>query len=178
MSDELFQLPPDSRAVFSEDRVYRYELWRRWGGGDVVVFIGLNPSTADESMNDPTIRRCIGFAKDWGYGGLCMLNLFAFRATDPAVMKAADDPVGPQNDETLMRIAGAFRTTGEHPLVIAAWGVHGEHDARARKVMEWLPNLSCLGLTKDGHPKHPLYLKRDVKPVLLGPLLEERGNHL
>lgn len=145
-------------ARFSPDRQYRYELWRRWGAGEYCLFVGLNPSTADETKDDPTIRRCINFAKAWGYGALCMANLFAYRATDPADMKREPEPNGPENDDTLKRLAAGAG------VVIAAWGVHGTHHGRNAEVMAMLPNLDCLGVTKDGHPKHPLYLPKTVKP--------------
>lgn len=147
-------------AVFSPDRTYRYELWRRWGvGRDYCCFIGLNPSTADEIQDDPTIRRCIGFAKELGYGSLCMLNLFAFRSRFPDVMKMQPDPVGPDNDATIQLLA---HNAG---IVVAAWGVHGTHIGRAGQVLQMIPNLHCLGTTKQGHPKHPLYLPKYTKPV-------------
>lgn len=156
---ELF--PELSNAVFSADRRYRYQLWRRWAeGGEYCCFIGLNPSTADENTDDPTIRRCIGFAKAWGYNALCMLNLFAFRATDPDIMKSEPEPVGEENDATLKRF-----TTGAG-IVIAAWGVHGTHRERAGEVVAKFPNLHCLGTTKDGQPRHPLYLPKTTEPSL------------
>lgn len=150
-----------SSAVFSPCRTYRYQLWRKWGGSNYAMFIGLNPSTADETLDDPTIRRCIRFAQDWGYGALCMTNIFAFRATDPKVMRAHPSPIGTDNDGHLLRLAS------EAGVVIAAWGVHGDHMSRGQAVrhMLWSDNMCHLGLTKDGHPKHPLYLKADLKPV-------------
>lgn len=152
-------------ADFSPDRVYRYTLWRRWGGEankTYVQFIGLNPSTADETQDDPTVRRCIAFAQKWGYGGMCMTNLFAFRATDPNVMKKADDPIGAENDNWLTWIAhGAGKT-------IACWGVHGTHNNRASAIKLMLPELYCLGLTKEGQPRHPLYLKKETDPMPYG----------
>ena len=162
MSDYVAGAPLSS-AVFSPCRTYRYLLWRWWEiPRGYVMFVGLNPSTADESIDDPTIRRCIGFAKAWGYGGLCMANLFAFRATQPAAMKAAHDPVGPDNDH-------ALRESAERAgLLVAAWGVHGAHQDRAAAVMAMLPGIHCLRLTKDGHPGHPLYLPRGLKPVVMG----------
>jgi len=125
------------------------------------MFIGLNPSTADETLDDPTVRRCIGFADDWGYDALCMTNIFAFRATDPKVMKAAKDPVGPGNNEALLNLAASSG------IIIAAWGVHGDHMARGELVECMLNNLMCLGKTKHGFPKHPLYLKRTTTPIAL-----------
>jgi hypothetical protein len=152
----------ESAAVLSPCRRYRYELWRRWAPGPYAMFIGLNPSTADETADDPTIRRCINFAKVWGYSALCMTNLFAFRATKPEVMKAEEFPIGGhENDLTLRSLA---ESAG---VVIAAWGVHGAHLDRAADVVKMIPNLQCLGLTRDGHPRHPLYLKADSLPVSL-----------
>ncbi len=148
-------------ARFSDCRRYRYTLWRTWSGNPgYVMFVGLNPSTADEVRDDPTVRRCIGFAKSWGFGAMCMTNLFAFRATKPEAMKAAKDPVGPENDRHLRRVAR------KASLVVAAWGVHGTYLGREAVVRGKLPRLHCLGLTRDGLPKHPLYLPRGLKPAL------------
>lgn len=146
-------------AVFSACRRYRYALWRRWGPGPYCMFVGLNPSTADELLDDPTIRRCIGFARSWGYDALCMTNLFAFRATDPAVMKAADEPVGPDNDMHLKSLAGGAG------VVVAAWGVHGTFMGRHLVAREQLSGLHFLRLTRDGYPGHPLYLPADLAPT-------------
>ena len=148
-------------ATLSSCRTYRYDLWRRWGAptAGYAMFVGLNPSTADEVEDDPTIRRCIGFARDWGYGALCMTNLFAFRATDPQVMKASSDPVGPLNDSTLLELSKRAS------VVIAAWGTHGAFLERGRNVCEFLPQLQCLKKTKHGFPSHPLYLKKSLRPI-------------
>lgn len=123
------------------------------------MFIGLNPSTADETINDATIRRCIAFAKGWGYDGLCMTNLFAFRAMDPAEMLAQADPIGGENDSYLSTLAA------KAGVVVAAWGVLGGHLDRDQSVRTMLPALHCLSLTKDGHPAHPLYLPAQLKPI-------------
>lgn len=149
-----------SSAVFSPCRKYRYELWRHWQQPEpsYVMFIGLNPSTADETTDDPTIRRCIQFAKDWGYASLCMTNLFAYRATQPKDMKAVDDPVGPENDSTLKRLAEGAG------IIVAAWGTHGTHRNRDYDVKKSMAHLSYLRLTKDGHPSHPLYLPASLVP--------------
>lgn len=153
--------------MFSPCRRYRYELWRRWEDGPYCMFIGLNPSTADETIDDPTVRRCIAYAKRWGYSALCMTNIFAWRDTDPKAMKLAEEPVGPQNDETLLRIyAGAG-------IVIAAWGAHGRHLGRDKAVVEMFPSLHCLSQTLSGAPGHPLYLRSDLVPVRYRP--EEEG---
>lgn len=146
-------------ADLSPCRTYRYALWRRWGPGHYAMFIGLNPSTADEANDDPTIRRCIGFARSWGYDGLCMANLFSFRATHPADMKKAADPVGRDNDKA---IATFSRGAG---IVVAAWGAHGTYRRRDYYVRLLVPDLHYLRLTKDGHPGHPLYLPASLRPV-------------
>lgn len=148
----------DQGALLSPCRKYRYTLWRIWSEVEpVVAFIGLNPSTADESVDDPTIRRCIGFAKSWNFGGLVMLNLFAFRSTDPFALQFENDPVGPDNDGHLCQQSEMCVET------IAAWGVHGMLNGRAKQVVEMIPTLQCLGRTKGGHPKHPLYLKASTQ---------------
>lgn len=145
---------------FSPDRLHRYTLWREWigGAGGYVQFIGLNPSTADDAKDDPTIRRCIGFAKSWGFSGLCMTNLFAFRATQPADMKTAADPIGPENDRLILECAA------DAGIVIAAWGAHGTYLQRDVAVRKLVPKLHYLRLTAAGQPGHPLYL-----PALLCP---------
>ena len=148
-------------AVLSPCRVFRYELWRRWSDAPACVFVGLNPSTADETNDDPTIRKCVGYAKRWGYGSLCMVNLFAFRATLPKDMLAAADPVGPENDDTLKRLAH------DAGIIIAAWGNDGGHLGRDKAVMAMLPALHALKQNKDGSPAHPLYLRGDVMPYPL-----------
>jgi hypothetical protein len=151
-------------AVFSHCRRYRYSLWRIWSGllstgKGYALFVGLNPSTADETFDDPTIRRCVGFARSWGYDGLCMANLFAFRATDPAEMLSQADPVGEENDRYLVECAAGAG------VVVTAWGVCGVHRGRDLEVRALLPDLHYLKLTKDGHPSHPLYLPGNLRPV-------------
>ncbi len=149
-------------AKLSDCRQYRYALWRTWDQSKpCVMFIGLNPSTADETTDDPTLTRCINYAKSWGYGGVCMANLFAFRATEPAVMKATLDPVGVENDRWLVTLA---ENSG---IVIAAWGNDGSFLNRAQHVTSLLPNLYCLKMNKSGEPAHPLYQKARLKPVSL-----------
>ena len=149
------------KTILSPCRTYRYTLWRDFGGlvGDgYAMFIGLNPSTADEVKNDPTIERCISFAKSWGFGSLCMTNLFAFRATRPVDMIAAADPVGPDNDAHLINLASGAG------IVVAAWGTNGTHLGRDSAVRALVPNLHYLRKTQDGHPGHPLYLPSGLVP--------------
>lgn len=148
-----------SSAVFSEDRVYRYVLWRIWDGKKPIVnFIGLNPSTADETKDDPTMRRCIGFAKSWGYGGFYMTNLFGYKATKPEDLRKASDPVGIDNNKWLLEIEEKVEK------VIFAWGVNGAYLNRDKQVLALIKKGHYLELSKAGYPKHPLYLKGDLKP--------------
>ena len=155
-------------ASFSEDRIYRYTLERIWDPRKPYCqFVGLNCSTADETLDDPTVRRCIRFARDWEYGGLLMTNLFAFRATDPNVMKAHYSSLTPEERrEQIEENFGHIRRVAEGAaLVVCAWGVHGAFDdagALLRKTM--IDPVHHLGLTKEGHPRHPLYLRADQKP--------------
>lgn len=147
-------------AIFSDCRQYRFALWRTWNEQKpYAMIIGLNPSTADESKNDPTITRCINFAQAWGYGGLCMVNLFAYRATVPAVMMAAKEPVGADNDQWLSRLAS------DAGIVVAAWGNDGRFLDRSAQVKDLLSDLHCLKMNKSGEPAHPLYLKAELKPL-------------
>lgn len=149
------------KTVFSGDRVYRYTLWRSWGDPNCpfAMFVGLNPSTADETHDDPTVRRCIRFAKDWAYGAMCMTNIFAFRATYPKDVRIEGNPIGPNNDQWLIKCASRAR------IVIACWGTHGSYLNRGRSVLRILPPMSCLGITKEGYPRHPLYIRASMKPV-------------
>lgn len=146
-------------ASFSRCRRYRYALWRHWDEDlPSVMFLALNPSTADHRRDDPTIRRCIGYARDWGFGSLCVTNLFAWRATRPEDLKAAPDPVGPRNDDWLRRLSGQVE------LVVAGWGNHGTFMGRAAEVREKVPLLHYLRLNSSGEPAHPLYLPKCLKP--------------
>src|SRR5262249_29840293 len=139
------------QTVFSACRSYRYVLWREWDklNPEYAMFIGLNPSTADEVEDDPTIRRCVGYAKRWGYGALCMTNLFAYRATDRELMNRQPTPVGADNDRWLVECAR------DAAVVVAAWGADGGHLQRDRAVIRLLGrNLMCLSKTKKGRPGH------------------------
>jgi len=159
--------PPLGSALISNCGQYRYFLSRIWGDQDclnVVTFVGLNPSKADASFDDPTLRRCMNFAKSWGYSGLWMVNLFAFRATEPKEMMCANDPIGPDNEKHLAEAILGAR------LVVAAWGVGGGFKGRDQEVLERYGKggrFSCLGLTKGGKPRHPLYLKKTSIPFTM-----------
>lgn len=155
-----------STALYSDCLRYRYRLTRHWGSGGTLAFIMLNPSTADEKRNDPTIARCENRARDLGFGGVDIVNLFALRATRPQDLKASDAPEGPENPATL-RKAGS-----EAAKVIAAWGVHGTFAGQDERVRAWLSDVPffALGVTKDGHPRHPLYVPRAAKLVPWTPL--------
>ncbi len=151
-----------SEACFNSARTHRYYLQRSWDfDRPAMAFVCLNPSTADEYTNDPTVTRCINFANGWGYGTFYMLNLFAFRATDPKDMKAAADPVGKLNDSWIKGI------TDECHLTVAAWGNHGAYLGRDKEVRKLFNNLYCLKITKSNQPYHPLYLRADLQPFLL-----------
>ena len=146
-------------AVISPCQRYRYSLTRQWNADlPNLMFIGLNPSTADATNDDPTLRRCIGFAKSWGFGGVIMANLFAYRATKPTDMKAASDPIGADNDQWLQTLAD------QSQLIVAAWGNHGSFLARSTTVRQLISDLHYLSLNASGEPKHPLYIKANAQP--------------
>lgn len=144
-------------AIFSRDRTHRYLLWRTWDGpGRLVLFVGLNPSVADERTDDPTIRRCIGFARREGGSGVMVANLFSYCATDPADLKKATSPVGRANDRWLLASKALANTT------VVCWGNHGRHRQRSSEVLPRLGQVHCFGKTGLGEPKHPLYLRADA----------------
>ncbi len=146
----------NNSAVFSLDRKYRYALWRIWDEKKpLIMFIGLNPSTANEDSDDPTIRRVKKFASDWGYGGVYMTNLFAFVTAYPEELKKCKDPLG-SNDEWLEKISKKCKK------IIFAWGNFKEAEQRGKQVSEKFPNALCLARNKNGSPKHPLYIKADT----------------
>jgi hypothetical protein len=177
----------ESGAEISPCGKYRYRLWREWRGthnpsnwwwydgydgegkrlGEPksCLFIMLNPSTADGERDDPTIRRCVGFAKAWNFERLEVVNLFAYRATQPAELfalnSATDDPVGRENSEV---IEDAAQRAG---MIICAWGAHGGYLGQDETVLGWLENAKpyALGLTAQGHPRHPLYLPSKAVPA-------------
>ena len=158
-----------SIAIYSDCENYRYALTRVWDAGKPrVLFVMLNPSTATEVQNDPTVERCERRARALGFGAFRVTNIFAWRATDPKVMRAQADPVGPQNDQ-MIRESVAW-ATGEGDQIICAWGAHGAHLDRGAAVERLLRatgrDLHQLGLTKAGAPKHPLYIAYDRQPEL------------
>lgn len=155
-----------SGALMSECGKYRYKLWRWWAPGPGVTWVMLNPSTADADVDDPTIRRCIGFAKLWGAGRIDVVNLFALRATDPEQLKTVTDRIGPQNDHVLS-------TKFDNEIVVAAWGTKGSWWGRSGEVLPMLQRnhtVFYLGLTANGEPAHPLYLPADAPLHCLGVL--------
>lgn len=155
-------------AYISADGLYRYDLLREWeveGPDPQICWVMLNPSTADATQDDPTIRRCVGFSKAWGFGSLIVVNLFALRSTDPKALLSSDvSPIGPENDACIER------AVWEADCVMAAWGTKGGYLNRAAKVTDLIVRtgrtIHCLARTKDGHPKHPLYVKGDVHPAV------------
>lgn len=141
---------------------YRYRLWRGWKlGTRRVLWLMLNPSTADENANDPTIRRCIAFSKAWGFDGLEVANLFAFRSTDPKALAKVPDPIGPGNNHAIR--AAAYRCS----LVVCAWGNGGAFLGRGRAVAEILrhQDLRCFRITGGDQPEHPLYQPGEKFPT-------------
>lgn len=162
--------PRANGAVLSPDRIYRYHLWRSLktkSGAGSVTFVMLNPSTADETMDDPTIRRCLGFARTWGYKSMDVVNLFALRTTYPRVLKRLPymEAIGWENNAMIEKVAS------EASIVIAAWGIHGALHQRDDDVIRMLVptgKLHYLRFTKDKHPSHPLYLPMTLKPIPWG----------
>lgn len=152
-----------SGATFSACRRWRTLLWRTWDESKPAAnFLMLNPSTADETVLDPTCSRARDYAERWGYGALLVTNVFAWRATDPGGMKAAKDPVGKGNDAAILRAAK------DSELVVCAWGNHGAHLERSARVRRILHRagiaLHVLRLNANGEPAHPLYLPGRLRP--------------
>lgn len=157
-------------AEFSTCRRYRYTLTRRFASGPSVAFIGLNPSTADETQDDPTIRRCLGFARRWGFGELLMLNLYTLRSTAPSGLWGVPEPVGA--DCSWGNVADVAIALGANTarMVICAWGANpGPVPDRPAVVLRIVEDAGArafaLGLTRDGQPRHPLRVRADVDPV-------------
>lgn len=161
-------------AVFDKTGTYRYLLWRNLAGAGVsqssgsnntLLLVMLNPNKADETRNDPTIRRCIGFAQSWGFSRLEVVNLFAICAEKPHMLRSFKKPIGTHNDDFILeRARSASR-------VVVAWGAHGSllgRDADVLSKLKSFGSLECFGVTKDGLPRHPLYVRADVKPLPFG----------
>ena len=153
-------------ATISDDNMYRYTLSRIWDENkDLVMFLMLNPSTADDKVNDPTIRRCINYAKSWNYGGVLVTNLFAYRSTYPKKLLEISDPIGPENLNYLENLNERVS------MCVCSWGKSLTVDKLLKKFPNYKPlskinshKLRYLELSKDGTPKHPLYLKKDILP--------------
>lgn len=149
-------------AEYDAGHRYRYWLKRRWSDGPGVTFVMLNPSTAGAFNDDPTLRRCLGFARRDGFGTLCLVNLFAFMSTDPKLLLTAADPIGPENDRYIEDAAKASS------VIVVAWGSQKFGQARQQAVLRIIravrspDQIKCLGLTADGSPRHPLYVRGDA----------------
>ncbi|MGL5953282.1 MAG: DUF1643 domain-containing protein [Providencia rustigianii] len=152
-------------ATISECNKYRYDLFRIWDETKpYLMFIGLNPSTADHELDDPTIKRCIGFAEKLDFGGVCMCNLYALRATNPSAMMSSESPIGSDND---MYVKKHALSAG---MVIAAWGNHGCYLNRDKEILDILNvDVFALDINKSGQPKHPLYIHSDNEPKIYRP---------
>ena len=159
---ELPVLLPLQGATFDQDRRHRYVLWRIWDRDlPMVMVIGLNPSTANEDTDDPTVRRCRGFARDWGYGGLWMCNLFSFCTANPKELFGNTDPLARENSLVLKVVRRKVN------VAVVAWGNQGAKVMQWRqwpeRVVEMLAPVHCLGVTGEGQPKHPLYLPKTAE---------------
>lgn len=160
--------PERSQALFDPSERYRYWLTRMWEPDlPIVNFIMLNPSTADQYQLDPTVTRCLYYARRWGFGTLIVTNIFAYRSTDPKALYTLDDPVGPENDAYLRRAAE------RSSLRVVAWGTHGALKGRHGAILALLADypLTALGVTQEGFPKHPLYLRADAPYVSYPPIV-------
>ena len=145
-------------AYLSTDKQYRYTLHRIWDDKKpMIMFIMLNPSTADSNNDDPTIRRVINFTKSWGYGGVHVVNLYAFRSTDPKGLKETQDPIGKDNIFHIQSLIGHVEK------VIYAWG---NNEQEPKWLYDLVATPYCIDVSKKGVPKHPLYLKKELQPIL------------
>ena len=173
-------LSSSSDAIISKDGKYRYALWRHWEEKKLIlIVVMLNPSTADAIVNDPTIIRVINFAKKFGFGGVLVLNLFALRSMYPKDLLTCKDPVGPKNNKyfdkylaKFWQIYQYFGPVDNEPIevpVLCAWGAGGYLNGQDKVVLGWLRKHNvtpyCLGTTKQGHPKHPLYISNDTEMI-------------
>lgn len=150
----------EKSAIISEDKQYRYELRRIWQPqAGLVCWVMLNPSTADANIDDPTIRRCMAYGMRWGYYGIIVVNLFALRAADPKELYKSDVPIGKENYHYI------FKASWEAKITITAWGNRGTYLKQDERVLAQLTNSHYLALTKNGSPRHPLYLRKDLQPI-------------
>lgn len=150
----------EKSAVISDCKTFRYSLSRTWDSQLLpVLFIGLNPSWADAEKEDNTLRVCISYAQRWGYGGVLIGNLFAYRSPDPSDLYSASDPVGPGNDAAIQELQN------QAALTVCAWGAPGKFMGRNEQVLRFLRDPHCLVRLKSGHPGHPLYKKSSLVPV-------------
>jgi hypothetical protein len=155
-------------AVFSPCRTWRYRLAQIWDEDTAPLYwLMLNPSTADEQKNDPTVERCERRARMWGYGGSVVYNIFAYRATDPKDMRKFRDPVGPDNDDWIRKLARKSQDID----VVAGWGEHGAHLGRGAQILDIFKaengRISALKINASGHPAHPLYIAYDKTPFAM-----------
>ena len=165
---DLFKENETRGALFSPCRKYRYRLSQIWDESkDPLYWLMLNPSTADEVKNDPTVERCERRARMWNYGGSVVLNIFAYRATDPKDMRARKDPVGPDNDKWIRELAAMSNKV----TVIGGWGEHGKHGERGQAIRDIFKaengRLQALKINASGHPAHPLYIGYDKTPFAM-----------
>jgi hypothetical protein len=150
----------DQSAEITDCGKYRYVLWRTWDKSRPwVLFVCLNPSTADGQVDDPTVGKCVRFAESWGFGGVRLANLFALRSSTPKRLIEVADPVGPENDCWLRKLG---REAG---LVVAAWGNHGKLQGRSNHVVSLIDQWHCISVNKTEEPAHPLFLSGVLKPI-------------
>jgi len=159
-SQKQLDLQESAGAIFSSCQKYRYLLWRQWAKQKpLITFIGLNPSTADAQTDDPTVQKCCHYAQNWGYGGLLLVNLFAYRSTDRSVLRKIKHPVGPENDDYLQWAVAKSEKT------VLAWGNDGLLQKRCTTIIKKIPDPHCLRINKTGQPAHPLYLPLRLFPI-------------
>ena len=173
-TEQLSFFPDERRTAYiSKDQLYRYTLHRVWNMRiGSMVFVMMNPSTADYTKNDPTIRRCVNFARDHGLGGISVVNLFAWRATDPRKLNdaAIHDPIGPDNNYHIAQVLRVFRHFPDSRLV-CAWGAHKhpQKDAQVENIDRLATSLNipqyCLGMTLEGAPRHPLFVPKKMRII-------------
>lgn len=172
---DIFQVEPgEPLARFSQCKQYRYELWRRWKPGPFVMFLLLNPSTADDKKLDPTLRRCLGYAQDWGYSAMCITNLFPYRATDPRDMKRhyadPNDLTGDRGRAEAVNRITIANVAMKAAIVVGGWGTHGSFLLEDMVIVDLLSRygvaIHCLAKCANGAPVHPLYQKRGISPTL------------